>query len=152
MTRQRSTELRRLPSSSPPPKPQKPHWAFTAIGIATILGLCYWGELVLAVMLVSVLLAFILAPVMEFFIRASSASRPGRRGGRDSCCFALMAGLVYYSSNQAIIFVQDLSKYTQTIRQEISQVRQQAESLGNAEPGGADQTRNPVPAPIGKTS
>ena len=53
----------------PPPKPQKPHWAFTAIGIATILGLCYWGELVLAVMLVSVLLAFILAPVMEFFIR-----------------------------------------------------------------------------------
>ena len=52
----------------PPPKPPKPHWAFTAIGIATILGLCYWGELVLAVMLVSVLLAFILAPVMEFFI------------------------------------------------------------------------------------
>ena len=57
------------PSYVPPPKPQKPHWAFTAIGIATVLGLCYWGELVLAVMLVSVLLAFILAPVMELFIR-----------------------------------------------------------------------------------
>ncbi len=71
-------------SHLPPPKPPKPHWAFTAIGIATILGLCYWGELVLAVMLVSVLLAFILAPVMEFFIRCQSAPRFGRGGGRDS--------------------------------------------------------------------
>jgi hypothetical protein len=52
-------EVDRAPAQAPvlpPPKLQKPHWAFTAIGIATILGLCYWGELVLAVMLVSVLL------------------------------------------------------------------------------------------------
>ena len=35
-----------------------------------------------------------------------SASRPGCRGRRDPV-LSLMAGLVYYSSNQAIIFVQD---------------------------------------------
>ncbi len=36
---------------------------------------------------------------------------------------AVLAGLVYYSSNQAIIFGHDLSKYTQRIQREISEVR-----------------------------
>ena len=119
----------------PPPKPQKPHWAFTAIGIATILGICYWGELVLAVMLVSVLLAFILAPVMELFIRFH-LPRGLAAAVAVILLLTLIAGVVYYSSNQAIIFVQDLSKYTRTIRQEISNVRERAESLGETEPGG----------------
>jgi predicted PurR-regulated permease PerM len=119
----------------PPPKPQKPHWAFTAIGIATILGICYWGELVLAVMLVSVLLAFILAPVMELFIRFH-LPRGLAAAVAVILLLTLIAGLAYYSSNQAIIFVQDLSKYTRTIRQEISNVRERAESLGDTEPGG----------------
>ena len=85
---------------APPPKPPKPHWAFQAIGIATILGLCYWGELVLAVMLVSVLLAFILAPVMEFFILLHLSARFGRGGGRDLAVHHDHR-LGYYSSNQA---------------------------------------------------
>jgi len=120
---------------APPPRPQKPHWAFQAIGIATILGLCYWGELVLAVMLVSVLLAFILAPVMEFFIFLQ-LPRGLAAAVAVVLLFTMITGVVYYSSNQAIIFVQDLSKYTHTIRQEISQVRQRAESLGSTEPEG----------------
>jgi len=120
----------------PPPKPQKPHWAFTAIGIATILGLCYWGELVLAVMLVSVLLAFILAPMMELFIRFQ-LPRGLAAAVAVILLLTLIAGLAYYSSNQAIIFVQDLSKYAHTIREKISQVREQAESLGETEPGTA---------------
>ncbi len=137
-------EIVRAPAPAvvlPPPKPQKPHWAFTAIGIATILGLCYWGELVLAVMLVSVLLAFILAPVMEFFIRCQ-LPRGLAAAVAVILLLSLIVGLVYYSSNQAIIFAQDLSKYAQTIRQKISQVRQQAESLGGAEPGTAAKTEN----------
>jgi predicted PurR-regulated permease PerM len=125
----------------PPPKPQKPHWAFTAIGIATILGLCYWGELVLAVMLVSVLLAFILAPVMEMFIRLH-LPRGLAAAAAVILLLSLLVGLAYYSSNQAIVFVQDLSKYTRTIRQEISHVQQQAESLGGTEPGGPAKSVN----------
>jgi len=112
-----------------PPKPQKPHWAFTAIGIATVLSLCYWGELVLAVMLVSVLLAFILAPVMELLIRLR-LPRGLAAAVAVILLLTLMAGLVYYSSNQAITFVHDLSKYTQRIQQEISQARERAENLG----------------------
>jgi predicted PurR-regulated permease PerM len=120
----------------PPPRPQKPHWALTAIGIATVLALCYWAQLVLAVMLVSVLLAFILAPVMELLIRLRLP-----RGLAAAATVLLMLGvgasLVYYSSNQAVIFVQDLSRYAQRIGREISQVRQQAENLGSLEPPGA---------------
>lgn len=119
--------------AAPPPKPQRPHWAFTAIGIATVLALCYWGELVLAVMLVSVLLAFILAPVMEFFILLH-LHRGLAAAVAVVLLFSVISALVYYSSNQALSFVQDLSKYSRQIRQEITQVRERAEALGN-EPG-----------------
>jgi predicted PurR-regulated permease PerM len=132
------------PPALPPPKPQKPHWAFTAIGIATILGICYWGELVLAVMLVSVLLAFILAPVMELFIRFQ-LPRGLAAAVAVILLLTLIAGLAYYSSNQAMVFVQDLSKYAHTIRQKISQVRQQAELLEDTEPGGPAKTVNSSP-------
>jgi predicted PurR-regulated permease PerM len=118
-----------------PPKPQKPHWAFTAIGIATILGLCYWGELVLAVMLVSVLVAFILAPVMDLLIRLH-LPRGLAAAVAVILLLTLLAGVVYYSSNQAIIFGHDLSKYAQKFQQEISQVRERAENLGTLEPEG----------------
>lgn len=126
----------------PPPKAAKPHWALTAIGIATILGICYWAELVLAVMLVSVLLAFILAPVMELFIRFH-LPRGLAAAVAVILLLTLVAGLAYYSSNQAIIFVQELSKYARTIRQEISHVRERAESLGETEPGGATKSAEP---------
>ena len=130
-------ELRQPPLQAvapPRPKPTKPHWAFTAIGIATILGLCYWGELVLAVVLVSVLLAFILAPVMDLLIQLR-LPRGVAAAAAVFLLLALITGLVYYSSNQAIIFAHDLSKYTQRIRQEISQVWLQAENLGTPDPG-----------------
>ncbi len=121
----------------PQPKPRKPHWAFTAIGIATVLGLCYWGELVLAVMLVSVLLAFILAPVMDLLIRARFP-RGLAAAVAVILLLAVLAGLAYYSSSQAIVFGHDLSKYTRRIQQEIYQVRQQAENLGTLDPDGSD--------------
>jgi len=128
----------------PQPKPQKPHWALTAIGIATVLGLCYWGELVLAVMLVSVLLAFILAPVMDLLIRLH-APRGLAAAGAVILLLALLTSLVYYSSNQAIVFVHDVSKYAHTIQQEISAVRQRAENLGNLEPDGQTKSSSSNP-------
>jgi predicted PurR-regulated permease PerM len=130
-------ELRQPPLQAvapPQPKPARPHWAFTAIGIATILGLCYWGELVLAVMLVSVLLAFILAPLMDLLIRLR-LPRGVAAAAAVFLLLALITSLVYYSSNQAIVFAHDLSKYTQRIRQEVSQAWQQAENLGTTDTG-----------------
>jgi putative permease len=111
-----------------PPKAQKSHWAFTAIGIAVILGLCYWGELVLSVMLASVLLAFILAPVMDLLIRMRLP-----RGLAAAIAVLLLLtvvnGVIYYSYNQASAFLQDLPKYADRIREEVTRFRKQAESF-----------------------
>jgi predicted PurR-regulated permease PerM len=118
-------------------RPQKEHWALTTLGIAIILGLCYWGELVLAVIMVSVLLAFILAPVMDLLARF--------RLHRSVAAFVAVllfttavVAIVYYSSNQAFSFVQDLSKYGGRIQQEVTHLRQRADILGGLNPPGGE--------------
>jgi predicted PurR-regulated permease PerM len=112
---------------------QDAHWALTTLGIAIILGLCYWGELVLAVIMVSVLLAFILAPVMDFLTRLH-LHRSLAAFVAVALFTALAVGLVYYSSGQAFSFFQDLSKYGGKIQQEITHLRQRAEIFGGLNP------------------
>lgn len=124
------------PAVAMPPKRQKPHWSLTAIGIATVLGLCYWGELVLAVMLVSVLLAFILAPVVELLMMYVHLPRGVAAAIAVLLLFTIVAGIVSFSYNQAAILAQDLPKYTSTIREEMMRFRKKAETFQvlNAEP------------------
>ena len=90
--------------------------------------MCYYGEAVLAVILISVLLAFVLAPVVDFL---SWLHLP--RGLAAFVAIALLlvaiAGTVYYSYNQAVVLVQDLPKYTTRLREEVMRFRKQAESL-----------------------
>jgi predicted PurR-regulated permease PerM len=112
----------------PPPKPPKPHWAATAIGIATIIGLCYWAELVLAVMMASVLLAFILAPLVELLMRFY-LPRGLSAAIAVLLLLTLVAGITYFSYNQASLFLQDLPKYADRIRAEMMGIRKQAETL-----------------------
>jgi predicted PurR-regulated permease PerM len=104
------------------------HWALNTIGIGVILAICYYGEKALAVMLVSVLLAFILAPVMDLLMRAHLP-----RGVAAAIAVMLLlvvvSGVVYYSYNQAVIFLLDLPKYTGKIHEEFLRFRHQAESL-----------------------
>ncbi len=117
-----------------PPEPVRRHWAMNLLGIALILSLCYWGETVLAVMLVSVLLAFILAPVVDFLMRLHLP-----RGVAAALAVLMMmastSAIVYYSANQASVFLQDLPKYSGTIRQEITRFRKQAQSLESLNEG-----------------
>jgi predicted PurR-regulated permease PerM len=109
-------------------QPRRAHWALTVIGIGAILGFCYWAELVLAVMLVSVLVAFILAPVVELLMRVRLP-----RGVAAAVAVLLLlvvvAGIVYFSYNQAANFLQDLPKYTSTIREQVMRFRKKAETL-----------------------
>ncbi len=129
-------ELPTLPAevAASPLKAHRPHWSFTAVGVATILGICYWAELVLAVILVAALLAFILAPVMDGLIRFRLP-----RGLAAAIVvlvlLALVTGLAYYSSNQAITFAQDLSKYTSRAREVVERFRQKIETLDSLDWG-----------------
>ena len=117
------------PDMQPPlPQPHGGHWAFNLIGIGAILALCYYGELVFAVMMVSILLAFILAPVVDF-LTYFHMPRSLASGIAVLLLLAALTGTVYYSSNQALVFVQDLPKYTTRIREEVMRFRKKAETF-----------------------
>jgi predicted PurR-regulated permease PerM len=116
-------------------KAAKPHWAFTAVGVATLLAICYWCELVLAVTLVSTLLAFILAPVMDRLVQMR-LPRGLAAAIAVLLLLSMLGGIVYYSSNQALSFVQDLSQYTSRIREQVTRFRQTAEALDVSNPEG----------------
>src|SRR5207245_5855791 len=125
-----------------PPKPARFHWALTALGIATILGLCYWAELVLAVMLFSVMLAFILAPVVDFLMRWR-LPRVVAALISGIMLVAIVAALLYYTSNQAATFFQDAPQYAGKIRTAITNFRQSIERFGglkSQEQGGRSST------------
>ncbi len=106
----------------------RPHWSMNILGIAGILVLCYFGESVLAVMMVSVLLAFILAPVVDLL----TYFRLPRSLAAAIAILLLLGALgsvIYYSYNQAATLLQDLPKYTSKIRDEALQFRKSAERL-----------------------
>jgi predicted PurR-regulated permease PerM len=122
-------ETRPRESAAPHPKPAKFHWALTALGIATILAICYWAELVLAVVMLSVMLAFILAPLVDFLMRWR-LPRGVAALISVTLLVTIIAALLYYTSNQAATFFQDVPQYAGKIRTAITNFRQRAESFG----------------------
>ncbi len=123
---QASTTL--VPAPVAPTAKVRPHWSMNIIGIAGILALCYFGESVLAVMMVSVLLAFILAPVVDLL---TYLRLPRSLAAAIAILLLLgaLCGIVYTSYNQAATLLQDLPKYTSRIRDETLQFRKSAERL-----------------------
>ena len=117
-----------IPASPRLPERRRSLWSLNIIGIGVLVALCYYGEVVLSVMLVAVLLAYILAPVADFF---SWLRLPRALGSGVAVLLLLgiLAGLVYYSSNQAYIFLQDLPRYSSKLRQELMVFRKRAETL-----------------------
>jgi predicted PurR-regulated permease PerM len=110
------------------PAPRGGHWALNLVGIGAILGLFYYGQLVLSVLMISILLAFILAPVVDF-LSYFHLPRALASGIAVLLFLAALVGTIYYSSNQALVFVQDLPKYTTKIREEVMRYRKKAETF-----------------------
>jgi len=116
-----------IPSSPPARNPPR-YWALNVIGVAVILGICYYAELVLVVILVSILLAFVLAPVVDLLTRIR-CPRALASGIAVLLLVALLMGIVNFSYNQAASLADDLPKYTSKIQEEFLQFRKKAESL-----------------------
>jgi len=111
-----------------PPSPQRWHWTLNVIGIACVLTICYFGESVLAVLMISVLVAFILAPIVDLlaFIRLP---RSLAAAIAVLLLIASIGGAFYYSYNQASNLVEQLPKYTDRLRKDVASFRQKAESF-----------------------
>jgi len=97
-----------------------------------ILYFCVQAEPVLSVFFVSLLLAFILAPLVDWVQRL--------RLPRSVASFiavilllAVVAGVTYLSYNQAASFVHNLPRYSGKIREEMVRLRQSAESWETGE-------------------
>jgi len=108
--------------------PRKHHWSLTVLGIGLIVVFAYYGESVLAVLFFSILLSFVLSPVVEalgyFRIPRGLAALIA-----VVLLVALLYGIASASYNQAVIFVDTLPTYSQKIRSILQPFRQQAEKI-----------------------
>lgn len=109
------------------------HWPQLIIAVGVVLTLCYVAEFVLVVMLVSILLAFILAPVVEFLMRLR-LPRSLAALVAVLLLLALVYGITYFSYNQAANFLQVLPRYSERIRASVMSFRERAESLNPLRP------------------
>lgn len=70
-----SAEQQAQPNLPPPEvavartRPWRNDWAFYAVGLGAIAAICYFAEEILVVILVSVLLSFVLAPIADLLSR-----------------------------------------------------------------------------------
>ncbi|MBA3912490.1 MAG: AI-2E family transporter [Acidobacteriales bacterium] len=110
------------------------HWALNVLGLGTLLAICYYGEKALAVTLVSILLAFVLAPVVELLMKVRLPRAVAAFLAVSLMCL-LIAGAVYFSYNQAVNFLRDLPKYTHDIREAAINLRRQAAPLEELDQG-----------------
>jgi len=117
----------------------KRDWPQTIIAIGVVLTLCYVAELVLVVILVSTLLAFILAPIVDFLSRRRL---PRGLASLVAVLTLLLLGyaITYLSYNQAATFAQVLPKYSDRIRTTVMTFRERAESLNPLRPATDDKS------------
>jgi len=98
------------------------------LATAAVLTLMYFAKPVLVVVLVSILLAFILAPIVEVCDRL----RLPRSVGSGIALLVLLAlcyGLMYLSYNRAVSFMDELPKYSQRLRELGTKLRQRTEKI-----------------------
>src|SRR5271169_3136418 len=100
------------------------------VAIAVVLAICYVAKPVLIVVLVSILLAFMLTPIVDGLQRVRV---PRGLGAMVALLllFAVVYGTTYFFYNRAVAFVHDLPKYTEKIRDEVGQLRQQAQRFSS---------------------
>ncbi len=102
--------------------------ALIVLATAAVLTLMYFAKPVLVVFLVSVLLSFILAPIVDICDRVRLPRAVG--SGIAILAFLLFSyGVMYFSYNRAISFMDDLPKYSQRIREKAAKFRQRTEKI-----------------------
>jgi predicted PurR-regulated permease PerM len=104
------------------------HWSLTLLGMALVVMFAYYGESVLAVLFFAVLLSFMLSPVVQAL---EYLHLPRALAALISVVFllAVLYGISAASYNQAVIFADNVPKYSQKIRSILQPFRQEAERL-----------------------
>ena len=98
------------------------------MAIAVVLALCYVAKPVLIVLLASVLLAFMLTPIVDGLQRIRVPRSLGAVVALLVLC-AVLYGTSFFFYNRAVAFVHELPKYTERIREEADKLQEQAHRL-----------------------
>jgi len=121
------------------------HWSLTLLGMALIVMFAYYGESVLAVLFFAILLSLMLSPVVQAieYLRVPRALAA-------LISMVVLLGLVYgisvASYNQAIIFADNVPKYSKKIRSIVKPLQRDAEKLEKTgEVVGEPEATNVVP-------
>ncbi len=116
--------------------------ALIILATAAVLTLMYFAKPVLVVVLVSILLSFILAPIVDVCDRLRMPRSLGS-GIAVLLLLALSYSVMYFSYNRAISFLDELPKYSQRIREFGATFRQRTEKIQktaeNVIPGDQDE-------------
>jgi predicted PurR-regulated permease PerM len=121
------------------------HWSLTLLGIGLVIMFAYYGESVLAVLFFAILLSFMLSPVVQAL---EYLHIPRATAALISVIVLLgvLYGVTVASYNQAIIFADDVPKYSQKIRSILQPFQQDAERLEKTgEAVGEPEDKNVVP-------
>lgn len=106
----------------------RPNWPQLVVGIGAIVAFCYFAEWELAVLSVSILIAFMLAPLVDLLQRM----RLPRSAASLVAVLLLVGafyGVMYFSYSETMSFLDNLPKYTSKIRSMVVHVREGAERL-----------------------
>jgi predicted PurR-regulated permease PerM len=98
------------------------------VALAAVLALCYFGKLVIATLMFSLLLAFSLEPIVEMLERIRLPRAIGALIAMGVLGAALY-GVSYFSYVRAVDFVHQLPKYTEKIKGTVLKYRNEAQQL-----------------------
>ena len=104
------------------------HWSLTLLGIGLIVLFAYYGEMVLAVLFFAILLSFMLSPVVQA-LEYLHVPRALAALVSMVALLAMIYGVTSASYNQAVIFADNVPKYSQKIRSILQPFRQGAEKI-----------------------
>lgn len=121
------------------------HWSLTLLGMALIVMFAYYGESVLAVLFFAILLSFMLSPVVQA-LEYLHLPRATASLITMVALLIILYGITVASYNQAIIFADNVPKYSQKIRSILQPFQADAEKLEKTgEVVGEPEATNVVP-------
>ena len=109
------------------PRLQSMGWALTALDLGAIFTICYFAKEILIVILISVLVAFILAPVTDLF-RKLRMPRSIAAGFSVLLLCATLGAAGYRSLNEVSPLLEHLPEYMAHIQQDVAKITSRVHS------------------------
>ena len=112
------------------PRPRRKDWALTAMGLGAIIAMCYFAEQILVTILVSVLLAFVLAPVVTSLTKLKVPHWVSALLA-VLLLIGLIGGAGYLGINKASDFLHELPQYSKRLHAKVADVVHKTQSLAS---------------------